>query len=65
MTRTKLRATLAEQTAQFINAAAGLAEERACRVCQEAADYVVGHAECLKFVTLAREIRKLGEKGTP
>ncbi len=65
MTRTKLRARAAEQAAQFINDAAGLVEREACRHCAvyELEGAIPGHAECWKYVRIAREIRKLGERG--
>jgi hypothetical protein len=54
MTRTKLRASLTEQAAQLV-------EKEACYVCRKATEKLPGHADCWRFVNLAREIRKLGQ----
>jgi hypothetical protein len=60
MTRTKLRTSTAEKAAQIV-------ERQACRACVKnlSETRIPGHGECSMLVGLAREIRKLGEKGTP
>ncbi len=63
MTRTKLRALAALEAAQFINDAVGIVERNACRVCRSADNPPPGHRDCWVLVLLAREIRKLGERG--
>lgn len=63
MTRTKLRERAATEAAQLINDAAKLVERDTCMSCRRSDEKVMGHTDCWRLVLLAREIRKLGERG--